>query len=45
MYRLYVKPFKDLVEHVMRARYGNLYALLKDHVSEAQDSSRVRSKP
>ncbi|CAK9067416.1 unnamed protein product [Durusdinium trenchii] len=25
---------QDLVEHVMRARYGNLYSLLREHVSE-----------
>ncbi|CAJ1368799.1 unnamed protein product [Effrenium voratum] len=25
---------KDLLEHVMRARYGNLHALLRDHISE-----------
>ena len=25
---------KDLLETVLRARYGNLYALLRDHVSE-----------
>merc|ERR1711972_591684 len=24
----------EIVEHVMQARYGNLYALLRDHVSE-----------
>merc|ERR1711972_155649 len=24
----------EVVEHVMRARYGNLYSLLRDHVSE-----------
>ena len=29
-----IGDLQDLLETVLRARYGNLYALLRDHVSE-----------
>jgi len=34
---------KDLLETVLRARYGNLYALLRDHVSEETYMRIVRN--
>lgn len=34
--------WQDLLEHVMRARYGNLHALLRDHISEERERGMLK---